>query len=531
MKPSPLLEIKDLVTEFNTDDRCFKAVNNINLTINKGEVAGLVGESGAGKSTVALSILKLINSPDKITSGKLIYHTGSQSVDLIDLNEKELCDYRGKEIAMIFQDPRSSLNPVYTCGHQVAETLILHEKCSYKVAKQKTIELFKEVNLSETERIFSAYPHQLSGGQLQRVMIAMAISCHPSLLIADEPTSALDTQNERIVLNILKKLNKEKGMAILLITHALPIITELTDRIAVMYKGQIVEEGDREALFSNPQHIYTKELLASRLPDNKREKHLSKPGLNQPLLKLIGLKKYFPVQKNIFSLTKTYVKAVNGISFEIHPGETLGLVGDSGCGKTTLSRTLLKLIEPTAGNIFFKGKDISAYTVRELQPLRRQMQLIFQNPYMALNPKITIGEAIAEPMRIHKLYLNESKRKEKTIELLEKVNLHSSHLNRYPHEFSGGERQRICIARALALNPELIICDEAVSSLDTINQLQVLNLLLQLQKEFNLAYLFISHNISVVNYMSDRVIKMENGKLNEMLNVLIDLHSFTILSR
>lgn len=553
-----LLEVKNLVTEFRTEDETVRAVNGISFTLHKGEILGIVGESGTGKSVTALSVMRLIKSPPgKITEGQMIYHSKKfGAVDLIGMPEEQIRLYRGNEIAMIFQEPMTSLNPVYSCGDQIAEAILLHQKCTPKAAKQKTIDLFKEVQLPRPEVMYNTYPHQLSGGQRQRVMIAMAISCNPAILIADEPTTALDVTVEHTILELLKKLQRERGMSIMFITHDLGVIAELADRVIVMYKGRIVEEGSVWKIFANPQHPYTKGLLACRPPLNRRyhwlptisdfmitrpdgtltesqftiEQVTSKIIVSkrerenrhkeiysvQPILQIKNLKKYFPVRKGLFGRSKQFVKAVDDVSFDVYPGETLGLVGESGCGKTTLGRTILRLIEPTEGEILFEGKNIMGLPGSHLRSMRKHMQIIFQDPYSSLNPRITIGEAIIEPMRVHKLYHSDLERKSWAMELLKKVNMDESHFYRYPHEFSGGQRQRICIARALALNPRFIICDESVSALDVSIQAQVLNLLRQLQKEFLFTYIFISHDLSVVKFMSDRMIVMQGGKIVEM---------------
>ncbi|MBI3500553.1 MAG: ABC transporter ATP-binding protein [Bacteroidetes bacterium] len=553
-----LLEVKNLVTEFRTEDETVRAVNGISFMLHKGEILGIVGESGTGKSVTALSIMHLIKSPPgKITGGEMIYHSKKHgAVDLASIPEEQLRLYRGNEIAMIFQEPMTSLNPVYSCGDQVAEAILLHQKCTLKTAKQKTIELFREVQLPRPEEMYATYPHQLSGGQRQRIMIAMAISCNPAILIADEPTTALDVTVEHTILELLKKLQRERDVSIMFITHDLGVIAELADRVIVMYKGRIVEEGSVWKIFANPQHPYTKGLLACRPPLNRRyhwlptisdfmltredgtltesqftiEQVTSKLIISRrerenrhkeiysqkPILEIKHLKKYFPVRKGIFGRSKEFVKAVDDVSFDVYPGETLGLVGESGCGKTTLGRTILRLIEPSEGEISFEGKNIMELSINQLRPLRRHMQIIFQDPYSSLNPRITIGEAITEPMHVHKLYHSDWERKNWAIELLKKVNMDESHFYRYPHEFSGGQRQRICIARALALNPRFIICDESVSALDVSIQAQVLNLLRQLQKEFLFTYIFITHDLSVAKFMSDRMLVMEQGKIVEM---------------
>ncbi|MFN4233357.1 MAG: ABC transporter ATP-binding protein [Bacteroidia bacterium] len=558
MEKNVLLEVKNLVTEFRTEDQIVKAVNNISFTLHKGETIGIVGESGSGKSVTSLSVMRLIpNPPGRIASGEIIFHSKTKgAVDLTKLSEKEMRSFRGNEIAMIFQEPMTSLNPVFTCGDQVMEAILLHQKVSKQEAKQKTIELFKEVQLPRPEKIFDTYPHQISGGQKQRVMIAMAMSCNPSLLIADEPTTALDVTVQKTILELMMKLQQEHDMGLMFITHDLGVIAELADKVVVMYKGKIVEQGNVMDIFTNPQHPYTKGLLACRPPLNKRlhllptvsdfmhveadgtvtesdksvsevteklvvtkeerERHLKEIYKQQPILQVKNVKTYFPISKGIFGKATDYVKAVDDVSFDVYPGETLGLVGESGCGKTTLGRTILRLIEPTAGEIIYNGKNIAELNAKELREIRKHMQIIFQDPYSSLNPRITIGEAIMEPMKVHGILGSDKERKERVLELLHRVNMPAEHFYRYPHEFSGGQRQRICIARALALNPQFIICDESVSALDVSVQAQVLNLLNELKKEFKFTYIFISHDLSVVKFMSDRMVVMNKGKIEEM---------------
>lgn len=553
-----LLEFKNLVTEFHTEGTVVKAVNNISFTLNKGETVGIVGESGSGKSVTSLSAMRLIPSPPGIISGgSIIFHTKSgEKVDLLKISEEEMRSYRGNDLAMIFQEPMTSLNPVFTCGDQVLEAIVLHQKLNKYDAKKLAIELFKKVQLPDPERIFNTYPHQISGGQKQRVMIAMAMSCEPSVLIADEPTTALDVTVQKTILLLMQKLQIEQDMGILFITHDLGVIAELADKVVVMYKGKIVEQGNVWEIFTNPQHPYTKGLLACRPPLEKRYSFLptvgdfmktdSKGGVfdnnisveeftkdlvisdlerekkqkelfaKNPVLQLKNLKTFFPIRNGFFGGISNYVKAVNNVSFDVYPGETLGLVGESGCGKTTIGRTILRLEEPTEGAMIYKNKDIAKMTADELRAFRKEVQIIFQDPYSSLNPRMTIGNAIMEPMQVHKILNSDDERKERVKELLKKVNLDPSHFYRYPHEFSGGQRQRIGIARALAVNPKFIICDESVSALDVSVQAQVLNLLNDLKEEFGLTYIFISHDLSVVKYMSDRMVVMQEGEVEEM---------------
>ena len=557
-KDTLLLEVKNLVAEFRTEEETVKAVNDISFTLSKGETIGIVGESGSGKSVTSLSVMRLIpNPPGKITGGQIIYHSKRKGpIDIVKLSEKEMRELRGNEIAMIFQEPMTSLNPVYTCGDQVMEAILLHQKVNKKVAKQITIDLFKEVQLPRPEAIFDSYPHQISGGQKQRVMIAMAMSCQPNILIADEPTTALDVTVQATILDLMLKLQREHEMGIMFITHDLGVIAELADKVVVMYKGKIVEQGSVMDIFANPKHPYTKGLLACRPPLNKRLKWLPTVGdfmqtsnmgemiessqsvedvtnklivskaerdaahkilyAKEPILQIKNLKTYFPIKKGLFGKAKDYVKAVDNVSFDVYPGETLGLVGESGCGKTTLGRAVLRLVEPTGGDVIFEGINITKLDLKTLRGLRKDIQIIFQDPYSSLNPRITIGQAIMEPMQVHGILENDKARKERVIELLERVNMNESHFYRYPHEFSGGQRQRICIARALALKPKFIICDESVSALDVSVQAQVLNLLNELKREFDFTYIFISHDLSVVKFMSDRMVVMNKGQIEEM---------------
>jgi peptide/nickel transport system ATP-binding protein len=553
-----LLEVKNLVTEFKSDGELLKAVNDVSFTLHKGETVGIVGESGSGKSVTSLSIMQLIpNPPGYVSGGEILYHSKHKGVvNLRNLDAKEMRSFRGNEIAMIFQEPMTSLNPVYTCGNQVMEAIMLHQKISGKEAKKKTLKLFEQVQLPDPERIFSVYPHQISGGQKQRVMIAMAMSCNPRVLIADEPTTALDVTVQKTILDLMLQLQREQDMGIMFITHDLGVIAELADKVMVMYKGKVVEQGPVLEIFSNPKHPYTKSLLACRPPLDKRLKRL--PVLSDfmrtdeegnmieipktvgeainnviitkeqrekehvdlysrpKILELQNIKTYFPKHKTFFGRTKQWIKAVDDITLDVYEGETLGLVGESGCGKTTLGRTILRLNEPTEGKIFFQRNDLLRLSTEDMRHLRKDMQIIFQDPYSSLNPRITVGEALMEPMQVHNILANNNQRKEKVMELLGKVNLEEKYFSRYPHEFSGGQRQRICIARALALNPKFIICDESVSALDVSVQAQVLNLLNDLKREFKFTYIFISHDLSVVKFMSDRMVVMNKGKIEEL---------------
>jgi peptide/nickel transport system ATP-binding protein len=558
MEKEVLLEIKNLVTEFKTEDEYIKAVNDVSFTLHKGETIGIVGESGSGKSVTSLSVMGLIpNPPGRVTGGEIIYRDKhGKIVDLVKAPETVMRDYRGNEIAMIFQEPMTSLNPVIKCGEQVMEALVLHRKLSKKEARLKTLELFREVQLPTPELMMDRYPHQISGGQKQRVMIAMAISCDPKILIADEPTTALDVTVQKTILDLMQKLQQEHNMGIMFITHDLGVIAELADRVVVMYKGKIVEQGNVLDIFSNPQHPYTKSLLACRPPLDMRVKRLPvvsdfmirhedgeieeiKRDVNEALknvmvtkeerdaqhkelyqrdkiLELRNVKTWFPAEKTMFGKVLNWTKAVDDVSFDIYEGETLGLVGESGCGKSTLGRTIMKLTEAKEGQIFYRRQEILRMKERDFRFLRKDIQIIFQDPYSSLNPRLTIGDALMEPMTVHGIGKNKSDRKKLVLELLDKVGLEYKYYSRYPHEFSGGQRQRVCIARALSLNPKFIICDESVSALDVSVQAQVLNLLNDLKKEFKFTYIFISHDLSVVKFMSDRMVVMNQGKIEEM---------------
>lgn len=541
-----MLNVIDLnIQFFNQEDHSWNtAVKNISFKAERGRVLGIVGESGSGKSVTSFSIMRLHDPKYTRITGDILFN----QISLPALAEEEMNTYRGNKIAMIFQEPMTSLNPVFTCGYQVQEAIMLHQKLNKSDAREKTISLFKEVQLPRPEQLFETYPHQISGGQKQRVMIAMALSCNPEFLIADEPTTALDVTVQRTILELLLKLKEERNMGMIFISHDLGVISEIADEVAVMYKGEIVEQGTVAQLFSNPAHPYTKGLLACRpspqyrlkkLPvvadflDAKQDQPiahlLAKNSYTQeeiyfrrknlyaapPLLEIKNLCTWYPVKKGLFGNSTDTVKAVDNVSFELFPGETLGLVGESGCGKTTLGRSILRLAEPTSGSIFFEGQDITQLKPAALRRLRKDIQLIFQDPYSSLNPRLTVGNALLEPLQVHQVFNSASKRESFVQELLTLVDLKPEHADRYPHEFSGGQRQRIVIARALALQPKLIICDESVSALDVSVQAQVLNLLRRLQQELGLTYIFISHDLAVVKHLSDRMIVMNKGKIEE----------------
>ena len=585
---------------FKASEKLVLAVDNISCQLQRGQTLGIVGESGSGKSVTSLALMGLVPYPGKITGGEIWFTpSNSKPVNLLTLSPEKRRSYRGGRIAMIFQEPMSSLNPVFTCGFQLTEAIQLHQQVSLPQARRLAMAGLQEVKLLPSDNqlredyltqwqqdhpgestpdeavveqrinlqkqaMLDRYPHQLSGGQLQRMMIAMAISCNPDLLIADEPTTALDVTVQATILALLKELKDSRQMSLIFITHDLGIIAEIADTVAVMYQGKIVEAGSAEQIFRHPEHPYTKGLLACRprltatqeyLPtvsdfmetittstgtEIRERKMDSTPEVissaesatprqelkeispSEPLLIVEDLRVGFPVQ-GIWGAKKGIFWAVDRVSFQVFTGETLGLVGESGCGKSTLARTLMQLITPTTGSIFFEGKSVlprpggffSQQKGDRLQQLRRQMQIVFQNPYSSLDPRQKIGAAIMEPLIIHRVGDKRSQR-DRALYLLEKVGLDIKAFDRYPHEFSGGQRQRICIARALALNPKFIICDESVSALDVSVQAQVLNLLKSLQKEFNLTYIFISHDLSVVKFMSDRIMVMNRGAIEEI---------------
>ena len=540
--PTPLLIVRNLKVSFSREGRWAEAVHGIDLDVFAGKTLGLVGESGSGKSVSSLAVMRLLNEKLSRIEADSIQIEGEE---IKDFTEKQMAEVRGKRISMIFQEPMTSLNPVYKCGYQVSEMILQHEKAGKAEAKKRVIELFKQVMLPRPDAIYDSYPHELSGGQKQRVMIAMAIACNPKLLIADEPTTALDVTVQLEILKLLRKLQAETGMGMIFITHDLGVVAEIADDVAVMHNGEIMERGTVQQILNHPQHPYTQGLLACRPPMDvrlkrlptvkefldgawqggkqqilndlqitavERKKHLEHLYSKAPLLKVEGLKTWYPLRKGVFSRIYDHVKAVDEVSLEVYEGETLGLVGESGCGKTTLGRSILRLAEPTGGKIWFDGIDVTSLKGQSLRDFRRQAQIVFQDPYSSLNPRMTIGEAIAEPMQVHDIERDKRKCRALVCDLLEQVGLQAEHYNRYPHEFSGGQRQRICIARALAVNPRLVICDESVSALDVSVQAQVLNLLNRLKEERGLTYIFVSHDLSVVRFMSDRVVVMYNGK-------------------
>ena len=541
----PLLSVQNLCIDFNTADKGVTAVKNISFTVAAGEMVAIVGESGSGKSVTALSVLKLLPSKTSV-KGKLVFlGKGKDSLDLLEATDKAMTSIRGKEIAMIFQEPMSSLNPLLTCGYQMIEAIQLHEQISSVAAKKRAIDLFKKVNLPFPETIINRYPHQLSGGQKQRVMIAMAISCNPSLLIADEPTTALDVTVQKTILQLIKELQLQMGLGVIFITHDLSMVSEIADSVIVMYQGEIVEQGIASEVLQNPKHPYTKALMACRpslhpkgerlpvvsdflVPQNKsNEKPIlldtqsiglfnSTPA--EIVLQVENLTMHFFEKKSWFKKSVPTIKALDGINLTIKKGEIVGLVGESGCGKTTLVKAILQLIKPSSGKIILNGMNLPDLSKMAMRSIRKDLQIVFQDPYGSLNPRLTIGAAIEEPLKVHGIFKNQEQRKNRVLELLDKVKLQPEHFNRYPHEFSGGQRQRICIARALALNPSFLIFDESVSALDVSVQAQVLNLLNDLRLEFGFTAIFISHDLSVVRYISDRILVMEKGKIIEAGN-------------
>ena len=529
-----MLQVHNLTVKFLSGKVENEVVKKISFDLKENKILGIVGESGSGKSVTSLAVLGLLPK-NTIQEGTIFF----DEKNLLTISDKEFQQIRGNKIAMIFQEPMSSLNPTLTCGSQVAEVLKQHTGLNKKEIYQEVITLFQKVKLPLPDRIFNSYPHQISGGQKQRVMIAIAIACKPDLLIADEPTTALDVTVQKEIILLLKELQKENKMSILLISHDLSLVSEIADNVIILFKGKIVENGITTDIFHSPQHNYTKGLINSKPNLNQRLKKLptvedfikNKISTDvytkkerdayhrkiyelKPLLEIVDLKKYF--NTSVGFAKKPFIKAVDAISFKLYEGETLGLVGESGCGKTTLGRAIMQLEKITSGKIFYKGRDITHLSKTALQNLRKEIQIIFQDPFSSLNPRISIGNAILEPMNVHGVLSNDKERKTYVIELLKKVGLEEEHFNKYPHEFSGGQRQRIGIARAIALKPKIIICDESVSALDVSVQAQVLNLLNELKSTFNFSYIFISHDLSVVKYMSDQLVVMNKGKIEEI---------------
>lgn len=532
-----LLSIDNLTISARKDGQWTPIVKGSNFHLATNEVLGIVGESGSGKSVTSLAVMGLLPKGIlKITGGSITF----EGLDVSALSQKELRKLRGGEISMIFQEPMSSLNPSLKCGFQVAEILEEHTELSQSEIKSKVLELFEKVKLPNPEAIYNRYPHEISGGQKQRVMIAMAIACNPKILIADEPTTALDVTVQKEIVLLLKDLQQQTGMSIIFISHDLSLVSEIADRVVVMYRGDIVEQGNAKEIFNSPQHTYTKALISSRpsldirlkrlptiqdflgntvnnteITPAQRAEEQKKLYRQAPLLEVINVEKEYVSNAGLFG-KKASFKAVNDVSFKIYEGETLGLVGESGCGKSTLGNAILQLDKATAGKILYRGKDLTKLSEMEIRALRKEIQIIFQDPYSSLNPRLTVGQAIMEPMKVHKLYKTETERREKAIEILRRTGLSEEHFNRYPHEFSGGQRQRIGIARTIALQPKLIVCDESVSALDISVQAQVLNLLNELKENFGFTYIFISHDLAVVKYMSDQVLVMNKGQIEEM---------------
>lgn len=535
-----LLEIEGLCVDFLHENGYTPAVKNVSYEVFRGRTLGIVGESGSGKSVSTMSIMRLLPVPPaRISAGAIRFwpKNSQDPVNLLSLSEDEVRHYRGSRISMIFQEPMTSLNPVQKCGAQVVEMLLQHEKVSPQEARSRALELFNEVMLPRPEKIFDSYPHEISGGQKQRVMIAMALICHPELVIADEPTTALDVTVQRAIIDLLRTLQQKYNIGIIFITHDLGVVAQIADDVAVMYKGEIVEHGTARQVLYHPQHPYTQGLLACRPPLDSRPLRLPtvkdflegthapaaheaplppSEASKQVLLRVRDLEVTYPLKKNILGKTTQQLKAVDGLSFDIYRGETLGLVGESGCGKSTLGRAILRLLDTSAGTVEYDGVKLGDMSASSRKSLRRKMQIVFQDPYSSLNPRITIGEAILEPLRVHGMKgEGDADPRQRVLDLMRKVDLDVNWYDRYPHELSGGQRQRVCIARALILNPELVVCDESVSALDVSVQAQVLNLLNDLKREYGYTYLFITHDLSVVKFLSDRIMVMEKGRLVE----------------
>ncbi|HLV92383.1 MAG TPA: ABC transporter ATP-binding protein [Aequorivita sp.] len=530
------MSIQNLVVSFGTKKKRSEIIHSISFDVYENEIVGIVGESGSGKSVTSLSIMGLLPKKTAFLNGSISF----EDQDLLKLDEKSYRKLRGKDIAMIFQEPMSALNPSLKCGYQVSEILRLHLKMNYSEAKKETISLFKKVKLPRPDEIFNSYPHQISGGQMQRVMIAMAIACKPKLLIADEPTTALDVTVQKEILTLLKSLQQETKMAMLFISHDLNLVSEIADRVVVMYKGDVVEDATASEIFHNPQAEYTKALLAARpslevrlaklptissiadksfvpkeIKSGMRARRHKQIYTREPILEIKNLEKYYFSDAGLFSKSDV-VKAVNNVTFSVFEGETLGLVGESGCGKSTLGLTILQLEKSTSGSVKYKGKELTKLSKTEVRNLRKEIQIIFQDPYSSLNPRLLIGQALMEPMEVHGIGKSKKDRKQRVLNLLQRVGLDESYFYRYPHELSGGQRQRVGIARTIAVEPKLVICDESVSALDISVQAQVLNLLNELKNDFGFTYIFISHDLAVVKYMSDQLLVMNQGKIAEL---------------
>jgi len=538
------VSIENLTISFNYHGVYFKAVDNVNIVLQPGKSLGIVGESGSGKSLTAKAVLNLLPTNANLQSGKiLIRDKQEQLINVLSSSAPVLENLRGDTVSMVFQEPMTSLNPVFRCGNQVTENIRKHTKVDAKTAKARTINLFQEVKLPTPERIFNSYPHELSGGQRQRVMIAMALSCQPKILIADEPTTALDVTVQKSILELLKSLQKKYQMSLIFISHDLGVISEIAEEVAVMYQGEIVEKGNLSQIINHPEHSYTKGLIACRPSIHKKPKRLqtldqfvgkqeSKSIIQDDtkenvynqieeqgkLFALNNVSKTFTISKNFFGKPIKSFKAIDEVTFNIYKGETLGLVGESGSGKTTLGRILMNLLEFEQGEILYHEQRLSGLRKKELKKFRQNVQIIFQDPYSSLNPKMSVGQIIEEPIKYFRFITNRQDRKQRVIELLNNVRLNESFFNRFPHELSGGQRQRVAIARVLALNPEFIICDEAVSGLDVSIQAEILNLLQELKEKFHLTYVFISHDFSVIRFMADRIAVMKDGKLVELSN-------------
>ncbi len=541
-----ILSVNNLAIDFHADGDVFQAVRGVSFNLHKGEVLGIVGESGSGKSVTCQAIMQLIDCPPgSIRTGEILFNPGSGTIDVLKIKGEQLRKLRGSRIAMIFQEPMSSLNPTHRCGKQVMEAILLHNKISKTEAKNKVLDLFDKVKLPDPARVLKAYPHELSGGQLQRVMIAMALSNNPDVLIADEPTTALDVTVQKEILSIIKEVGSRFHVSTIFISHDLGVIQDLADRVVVMRKGEIVEKGLASDILHRPKHPYTQGLINCRPPLDKRISILptvedfldENNGFNteeisqsayqasilnlekkKHILEVENISKSYITRKNIWGRTTAKVDAVKNVSISVYEGETLGLVGESGCGKSTLGRCIVGLEKIENGDIRYKGNSIVDLGRKEWVNLRRNLQIIFQDPYGSLNPRMKIGAAILEPMQVHNIGRSKAERKEMVMQLLHEVGLQSDHYDRYPHEFSGGQRQRICIARSLSVNPEFIICDESVSALDVSVQAQVLNLLNSLKKKYGLSLIFISHDLSVIKHISDHIAVMKDGEIVEYGN-------------